>query len=429
MVCEGYRSRRLGVDEKTMTVAGPMRSVCRRTATRANTSGGKPRETGRVTRLRTTGAPLIIEGLSKTYGRSVEALSEVDLTVTPGEFLTLLGPSGSGKTTLLMIVAGFESPTTGRVLLGGDDITWVPPERRSFGVVFQNYALFPHMSVERNVAYPLQVRRVPRSERRSMVADVLRLVDLEGLKRRRPAQLSGGQQQRVALARALVYQPSLLLLDEPLGALDRAIRDQMQGELTRLHRLLGVTFLYVTHDQDEALTMSDRVAVLRDGRIEQIGTPEDVYQRPASAFVARFVGKPNILSGRLVADDGSRAIVRLDDGTTAAVPAPATGTLVVADEVLVLARPEKAIIEEGRRPATTGGPLLAGVILEEEFAGAVWRYTVKTPLGDLRAYLPRRLERSGKGSAVSVCWREEDLWTVPRVVEQPPPGKAEPPDQ
>jgi spermidine/putrescine ABC transporter ATP-binding subunit len=356
------------------------------------------------------GASLVVRGLTKRYGRSVDALRNVDLTVQPGEFLTLLGPSGSGKTTLLMVVAGFVQPTEGRVLLGSVDITAMPPEKRNFGVVFQNYALFPHMSVERNVAYPLQVRRVGREERARRVRHALHLVGLAGLDARRPAQLSGGQQQRVALARALVYQPSILLLDEPLGALDRALREQMQVELGRLHRLLGVTFIYVTHDQEEALTMSDRIAVLRAGEVEQVGTPQQIYERPATEFVARFVGKPNVLAGRVVRTEGRRATVRLADDSEVRVPmaadVPAQGA------VLVLARVEKASVDQ-QRPLGATGIAVEGVVLDVEFGGASWRYSVGTHLGELRGDLPRRLDHVDRGSRVVVSWRENDLWAVP----------------
>jgi putative spermidine/putrescine transport system ATP-binding protein len=309
-----------------------------------------------------------------------------------------------------MVVAGFVQPTEGRVLLGSVDITAMPPEKRNFGVVFQNYALFPHMSVERNVAYPLQVRRVGREERARRVRHALHLVGLAGLDARRPAQLSGGQQQRVALARALVYQPSILLLDEPLGALDRALREQMQVELGRLHRLLGVTFIYVTHDQEEALTMSDRIAVLRAGEVEQVGTPQQIYERPATEFVARFVGKPNVLAGRVVRTEGRRATVRFADDSEVRVPmaadVPAQGA------VLVLARVEKASVDQ-QRPLGATGIAVEGVVLDVEFGGASWRYSVGTHLGELRGDLPRRLDHVDRGSRVVVSWRENDLWAVP----------------
>jgi putative spermidine/putrescine transport system ATP-binding protein len=235
-----------------------------------------------------------VEGIRKTYG-DVVAVDDVDLTVADGEFFTLLGPSGSGKTTTLRIIAGFEQPDRGRVTLGGEDITRRPPYARDVNTVFQDYALFPHMTVEQNVAYGLKVKGVKRSERVSQVREVLRMVRLDGYGARKPVQLSGGQRQRVALARSIVNRPQVLLLDEPLGALDLKLRQEMQVFLKALQQDLGMTFLYVTHDQEEALTMSDHVAVFNEGRIEQVGSPRVIYERPATEFVAAFVGTSNIL--------------------------------------------------------------------------------------------------------------------------------------
>jgi putative spermidine/putrescine transport system ATP-binding protein len=234
-------------------------------------------------------AAVRLESLRRTYG-DVEAVAGIDLEIADGEFFSLLGPSGSGKTTTLRMIAGFEFPTAGRVVLHGRDVTRVPPYARDVNTVFQDYALFPHMSVGDNVGYGLMVRRVRRGERRERVREALRLVRLEGFEGRKPAQLSGGQRQRVALARALVNEPRVLLLDEPLGALDLKLRQEMQEELKQIQERVGITFLYVTHDQDEALTMSDRLAVFNAGRIEQVGTPAAVYETPATAFVAGFVG-------------------------------------------------------------------------------------------------------------------------------------------
>jgi putative spermidine/putrescine transport system ATP-binding protein len=255
-------------------------------------------------------------GVQKTYDGQTLVVRQLDLDIRRGEFLTLLGPSGSGKTTTLMMLAGFESPTEGEILLSGAPITRTPPHKRNFGMVFQNYALFPHLSVGANVAYPLSVRRVPREARAGRVARALDMVRLQGLQDRMPAQLSGGQQQRVALARALVFEPQLVLMDEPLGALDKQLREHMQIELKELHRQLGVTFVYVTHDQGEALTMSDRVAVFSEGRIQQIDAVAQLYEAPANRFVAGFVGDSTSLAGRhggACAPD--RCAVVLDDGT------------------------------------------------------------------------------------------------------------------
>ena len=243
-------------------------------------------------------APLSIKGLLKAYDGAV-AIDGVDLEVDSGELVTLLGPSGSGKTTLLMSIAGFAEPDAGQIMLNGKEITSVSPHRRGIGVVFQQYALFPHLTIEENVAYPLIVRGVARAKRHSAVANALKLVQLEQYASRRPSQLSGGQQQRVALARALVFKPPVLLMDEPLGALDRKLRAEMQLEIRTIQRSLGITTLYVTHDQEEALAISDRIAVMHRGRIEQIDTPEHVYQHPASAFVADFIGDSNLFRGHV----------------------------------------------------------------------------------------------------------------------------------
>ena len=245
-------------------------------------------------------AAVTLDGVSCTFGHgagAVRAVDRVDLTIDAGEFFTLLGPSGSGKTTVLRMIGGFTLPSAGRVLIGGADVTRAPPYARAVNTVFQDYALFPHMSIRDNVAYPLMVRKVPRAERERRADELLALVQLPGAAGRRPAQLSGGQRQRVALARALIGQPQVLLLDEPLGALDLKLREQMQSELKALQRRLGITFLFITHDQHEALSMSDRIGIFNAGRLEQVGTPPAVYDTPATRFVAHFVGAANVLEG------------------------------------------------------------------------------------------------------------------------------------
>src|SRR5438309_5342579 len=272
-------------------------------------------------------ASVHLERIRKVFGET-EAVAGIDLEIADGEFFSMLGPSGSGKTTTLRMIAGFEQPTSGRILLHGRDVTGVPPFDRDVNTVFQDYALFPHMNVADNVGYGLMVRRVERAERERRVTDALRMVRLTGFGGRKPSQLSGGQRQRVALARALVNRPRVLLLDEPLGALDLKLREEMQIELKAIQKQVGITFIYVTHDQQEALTMSDRIAVFNTGRIEQIGTPADVYERPATRFVAGFVGTSNLLR-----DEAADAIVGQ------------RGTFTV--------RPEKIRLAE---PTTTVGP-------------------------------------------------------------------------
>jgi putative spermidine/putrescine transport system ATP-binding protein len=311
-------------------------------------------------------ASLSVSGLTKRYG-DFAALSDVSLEIRAGEFMTLLGPSGSGKTTLLMIIAGFTAPASGSVRVDGADITPLPPEGRDFGMVFQGYALFPHLTVRDNVAFPLVVRHRPRAEVEERVAQTLRLVQLEALARRRPRELSGGQQQRVALARALVFQPRLLLLDEPLGALDKNLRGDMQRELKDLHERTGVTFIHVTHDQEEALAMSDRIAVLNHGRIEQVGPPREIYNRPRSVFVAGFLGANNMLPGRIRgAERGTVTISVLGAGVTA-VPtdSPAKGA-----EVTVMIRPESLTLSGAGAPAAVQHNRLAGTVRTTVFQGS-----------------------------------------------------------
>ncbi len=249
-------------------------------------------------------AAVRLVGISKSYGALQPAVAALDLDIRAGEFLTLLGPSGSGKTTTLNLIAGFETPTVGQILVDGADISALPPHRRDIGVVFQHYALFPHMNVRENIGYPLKQRKVGRDEMRRRVDEVMRMVALETFAERMPRQLSGGQQQRVAVARAIVFRPRLLLMDEPLGALDRKLRESVQLELKRIHRELGVTVVFVTHDQEEALVMSDRIAIFESGQIRQIGTAEELYDTPHSQFVAQFLGESNCFAGEVEHADG-----------------------------------------------------------------------------------------------------------------------------
>ncbi|MBV9518541.1 MAG: ABC transporter ATP-binding protein [Hyphomicrobiales bacterium] len=282
--------------------------------------------------------------VEKTYAGHVIAVRRLDLNVRRGEFLTFLGPSGSGKTTTLNMLAGFERPTRGRIMLEGRSVDRLPPYERNIGMVFQNYALFPHMSVAENVAFPLSVRKVEKRDMSARVRRALEMVRLEAFSERRPAQLSGGQQQRVALARALVYQPSLVLMDEPLGALDKKLREHMQIELKQLHDQLGITVVYVTHDQSEALTMSDRVAVFESGALAQIGEPDALYKEPANAFVANFIGENNTLEGTIEQASKSSCVVRLRDNSR--VKATPIGVMVPGDPTKLTIRPEQIRLAE-----------------------------------------------------------------------------------
>ncbi|MCF5724134.1 polyamine ABC transporter ATP-binding protein [Pseudomonas syringae] len=285
--------------------------------------------------------PLVtFESVFKTYDDRSWVVSDLDLTIRQGEFLSLLGPSGSGKTTTLMMLAGFDAPDRGRILMDGEDISRLPAYRRDMGVVFQSYALFPHMSVLQNVEFPLKLRKVPSDEARLQAREALALARLEGFEDRMPSQLSGGQQQRVALARALVYRPRLLLMDEPLGALDKALREHMQLELKAIHKQLGITFIYVTHDQDEAMTMSDRVAVFHQGKIAQIDRPEIIYNRPSSCFVANFLGETNLFGASILDRNGGMARVLLDEGGSIHTAQCESGNLQPGDRAVLAIRPE-----------------------------------------------------------------------------------------
>jgi putative spermidine/putrescine transport system ATP-binding protein len=279
----------------------------------------------------------------KSYDGQTMVVKNLDLAMPKGEFLTLLGPSGSGKTTCLMMLAGFESVSDGEIRLAGRDISRVPPHQRGIGMVFQNYALFPHMTVAENLAFPLQVRKRSREEIAARVRRALEMVELPQLAGRRPAQLSGGQQQRVAVARALVFEPALVLMDEPLGALDKNLREQMQYEIKHLHENLGLTVVYVTHDQHEALTMSDRIAVFRDGAVQQLARPAELYEKPQNAFVAAFIGENNRMYGKVRSLAGDLCLVELDDGSPVKAQAVKVGA--VGDRTMVSLRPERVRID------------------------------------------------------------------------------------
>jgi putative spermidine/putrescine transport system ATP-binding protein len=325
-----------------------------------------------------------LEALRKTFG-DVVAVEGVDLEIPAGEFFTLLGPSGSGKTTTLRLVAGFEHPDEGRVYLGGTDVTTRAPYDRDVNTVFQDYALFPHMTVGENVEYGLRIRKVAKAERRARVQDALAMVRLTGFERRKPSQLSGGQRQRVALARAIVNRPRVLLLDEPLGALDLKLRQEMQVELKRIQQDVGITFVYVTHDQEEALTMSDRIAVFNEGRIEQVGPPADLYEHPATEFVASFVGISNML------ERGGRRFT---------------------------VRPEKIRILAASDTAEGGAHVEEGRIREVIYVGMVTRYLVDLDAGGELVVIRQNLETTSadvveaRGRAVRLEWRPEHTYVV-----------------
>jgi putative spermidine/putrescine transport system ATP-binding protein len=296
--------------------------------------------------------------VEKTYDGETLVVRDFNLDVARGEFLTLLGPSGSGKTTCLMMLAGFEAVTHGEIVLDGRPINNVPPYKREIGVVFQNYALFPHMTVSENLAFPLEMRKTSRAEIEARIGRALEMVQLSGFEHRRPAQLSGGQQQRVAVARALVFEPKLVLMDEPLGALDRQLREQMQYEIKHIHERLGVTVVYVTHDQSEALTMSDRIAVLDHGIIQQVATPQDLYERPENAFVAQFIGENNRLLGVVRAVDGRTCVVAVEGGEVRALAVRVDG---IGSRSTLSLRPERVLID----PSSEGCPNVFDARVEE----------------------------------------------------------------
>src|SRR6266566_2783936 len=351
-------------------------------------------------------AAIGLVGVSKRFGTHA-AVDDVTLEIGESEFFSLLGPSGCGKTTTLRMVAGFELPDTGRIVLKGNDVTEVPANRRPVNMVFQQYALFPHMSVYDNVAFGLKVKHVPRSEHRERVAEMLRVVSLEGLDRRRARQLSGGQQQRVALARALVNRPAALLLDEPLGALDVKLRKQMQLELKRIQSTLGTTFVYVTHDQEEALAMSDRIAVMNRGCVEQTGSPRDIYEHPSTAFVADFIGSLNALDLRIDELVGENAVMRLGENERIVVPV-GTGHR-PGETVRVAVRPERVQIEAAGSPLLDGGSRLEGTIAEIVFLGMYTQFHVDTRAGALVSHrlADESLAPFEPGARVTLSWEPE----------------------
>ena len=345
---------------------------------------------------------------TKDYG-TVRVVEDLDLDIAQGEFVSLLGPSGSGKTTLLMMLAGFESVSGGAILLDGEKINDLPPYKRDMGVVFQNYALFPHMNVARNVAFPLEMRGTPRTDTAERVKRALDMVQLGHLADRQPGQLSGGQQQRVALARALVFEPRVVLMDEPLGALDKQLREQMQLDIRDLHRRLGLTIIFVTHDQDEALTMSDRVAVFNRGRIQQCASPRDVYDTPSNRFVAEFIGETNLLKGTIREINGETFTFASADGTL--FRAYGLASLRVGDEALLSLRPERIELAQPGQTAE-GQNSLTGKILDTVYQGDHLRVVVQTGLGQIIARTTRKAPEWPKGSTVTLNFRPSDGWLI-----------------
>jgi putative spermidine/putrescine transport system ATP-binding protein len=363
---------------------------------------------GAVSRAAAATPSLRLDNLCKQYG-NFDAVKAVSLDVHQGEFVTLLGPSGSGKTTTLMMIAGFVDPTSGRIGVDGRDVTDDPPHRRNIGMVFQNYALFPHLTVYKNVAFPLDVRRIPSSEIRERTMRALDIVKLKNLADRYPAQLSGGQQQRVALARAIVFGPPLLLMDEPLGALDKKLREHMQIELLKIKDRLGVTVIYVTHDQEEALVMSDRVVVMANGAIQQIGRPDELYRRPANRFVADFVGETNIIECRVISYGSSPAIA-IASGTQ--VRAPSNRAWTSGERAFLVLRPE--CVRVGAR-AEACENRMQGVVERVIYVGDVSRVLIAVSGGQT---LSAKLQNGGEarsvasGDKVAIGWDSDATWLV-----------------
>jgi len=350
---------------------------------------------------------VVFDHVQKSYDGETLVVKDLNLSIGKGEFLTMLGPSGSGKTTCLMMLAGFETATHGEIRLAGKNINDLPPHKRGIGMVFQNYALFPHMTVGENLAFPLEVRGMGKSEREAKVMRALDMVQMGKFANRRPAQLSGGQQQRIALARALVFDPELVLMDEPLGALDKQLREHMQFEIKHLHETLGITVVYVTHDQGEALTMSDRVAVFNDGRIQQLAPPDELYERPQNSFVAQFIGENNKLPGKVETLEGDNCTVRLSTGEI--IDATPVNVRSVGQETLVSIRPERVEFKPEMMPP--GAHMIDAEVLEVIYMGDIFRTRMK--VAGTQDFVMKSRNTLGQtklraGERIKIGWHPQD---------------------
>jgi spermidine/putrescine transport system ATP-binding protein len=359
--------------------------------------------------------------VAKRFGE-ITAVDNIDLEVEDGEFFSLLGPSGCGKTTTLRMIGGFEQPTSGLIELQGQDVTWLPPYQRNVNTVFQNYALFPHLTIYETVAFGLRRKKVKDGEVKSRVHEMLALVELPGFERRKPNQISGGQAQRVALARALINRPAVLLLDEPLGALDLKLRKQMQVELKRIQQEVGITFIYVTHDQEEAMTMSDRIAVMNRGHYEQLGDPQSLYERPATRFVAGFLGVSNLLPGRLAGSDGAHRVIRITGDVDIRFPAElADGR----EDLEIGVRPEKIRICDPADPVPAGLNSLKGTVVDTSYMGVSTQYQVRLATGQTITVYEQNAEQTARGSLwvqgeeVTVTWSPDHTFVVSASGDDP----------
>jgi spermidine/putrescine transport system ATP-binding protein len=364
--------------------------------------------------------------VTKQFG-DVVAVDRINLQVEDGEFFSLLGPSGCGKTTTLRMIGGFEQPTAGLIELQGVDVTWLPPYRRNVNTVFQSYALFPHLTIFENVAFGLRRRGIRGADVKARVAEMLSLVELPGYEQRKPNQISGGQAQRVALARALINRPAVLLLDEPLGALDLKLRKQMQVELKRIQQEVGITFIYVTHDQEEAMTMSDRIAVMNRGHYEQLGDPESLYERPATRFVAGFLGVSNLIPATLEGSDGDYAVGRTDGGDLLRLPRALTNG---QSRIELGVRPEKIRLHEPAEQVAAGLNRVAGVIRDASYMGVSTQYIVEAAGGTQLTVYEQNVERASRselwasGEEVILGWQPDHTFVISDHAGEPSPPEA-----